>query len=206
MPKQSMLHLNGNLLCVIDTETTGLKAGFHDVIEVCIIPLDCNIQPLKELNGKPLMPFMVELQPKRPNNIDPEALSVNKKTLVEIMGRGLDPWYAADLFEKWWEDLKLPFGKRITPLGQNYAFDRGFLVDWLGDENYNQFFHYHYRDTCVAAGFMNDRADFHAEVYPFQKINLQYLCSTLKVERQRAHTAVSDCLATAEVYRRMCMV
>jgi DNA polymerase III epsilon subunit-like protein len=38
---------------------------------------------------------------------------------------------------------------------------------------------------------------------PFPKVNLQYLCSQLKVERDRSHEAMQDCVATAEVYRKM---
>ena len=54
---QSLVHLNGDLLCAVDCETTGLNCKEHDIIQVCVLPLDSQIQPLKEINGKQLLPF-----------------------------------------------------------------------------------------------------------------------------------------------------
>lgn len=78
-------------------------------------------------------------------------------------------------------------------------------MKWLGREMYDEFFDYHFADTMVAAAFLNDKAAMHAEPPPFRYINLKSICTTLKIDNVNAHDALSDCLATAEIYRRLCM-
>ena len=195
---KSMTHLNGNLLCAIDVETTGFNAGYHDLVQVCVLPLDSKMQPLKSV-----IPFYLLLQPKRPENAEPEALRVNGLDLATLQVDGIEAYKACELFEEWFEKLELAPFKKIAPLGQNYMFDRSFLIEWLGPKSYSDFFSYHVRDTIAAAYYINDRADFHNEPIPFPKVNLGYLASSLKVEHDRAHDAMSDCVVTAEVYRRM---
>lgn len=73
---KSMVHLNSSILCCIDTETTGLIAGVHDLVQVCFLALDSNIQPLKEINGSPILPFFINLKPIRPENADPALLKL----------------------------------------------------------------------------------------------------------------------------------
>ena len=197
-PHSTMQHLNGNLLCAIDVETTGTLPGYHDLIQVAILPLDAQIKPLKSA-----MPFYMELMPKRPENIQEGANKVHRIVLAELMQRAICPWKAADYFEEWFEKLRLPFGKRISPLAQNWPFDRGFMIDWLGEKSFADFIDSRYRDTMTAALFENDRADFKNEKVPYPKVNLTYICSQLGVVNERAHDALQDCIATAESYRRM---
>jgi DNA polymerase III epsilon subunit-like protein len=196
--RMGMNHLNGHLLCAIDCETTGNRPGFHDMIQICVLPLDYKLDPWKEF-----IPFYTALQLKRPENISEDARMKSRLKASEAQLHGLDPWRAADLFEEWFEKLKLAPGKRIVPLAHNWVFDRGFIIDWLGEENFRQFFDGRYRDTMVSASFMNDRADFHIEPYPYPKVNLEYLASTLKIPHGRAHDALGDCLTTAAVYKQI---
>lgn len=120
------------------------------------------------------------------------------------MNIGIDSWKAADLFEEWFQSLRMPPGKRISPLGQNYAgFDSYFIKEWLGHVGYNDLIDYHVRDTATAALFDNDRASFRGVNAPFPKTNLAYLASQLDVQNPRAHSALHDCLVTSEIYRRM---
>lgn len=194
----AMTHLNGNILCAVDVETTGFLAGKHDIIEIAVLPLDSDIKPLTSV-----LPFHLKLQPKRPENADKEAMRVHGFTMADLMLNGCDPWKAADLLVEWFATLELAVDKRIVPLAQNWQFDKSFVMEWLGPETYNLLFHYHYRDSMIAALYLNDRADFHAEKIPYPKVSLKYLCSTLKVQNERAHSALYDCVSTAEVYRRL---
>lgn len=207
---KSMVHWNHHQMCVIDTETTGLDPHFHEMIQICILPLDSNFKPLRDKEGNGVMPFYINIKPEHPERISPEAMKVNQLSFTELARTGKDRLAAIDLFEKWVND-KLDLGvnkygtpKKIMPLGQNYQFDKGFISRWLGDELYREYFHYHYRDTMIAANFLNDRAAFQAEKVPFSKTNLTWLAKELKVSYDRAHDALQDCLATAEVYRRLC--
>jgi len=199
----SMQHWNGNQLCVIDTETTGLDAYWHEMIQIAIVALDSDIKPRQDV-----LPFYIEIIPEHPERADKKAMEVNRKTFTEIAQRGHDREKAKDLLEEWIKTLGLPttkYGnpKKIIPLGQNYAFDMGFIKQWLGVDLYNDLFDYHYVDTMITAHFLNDRAAAHAEKVPFSKTNLQWLARTLGVQRDRAHDALQDCLSTADVYRLM---
>ena len=202
--KNSMEHWNGSQLCVMDTETTGLDSHWHEIIQLCIIPLDSDIKPRKDV-----LPFYIEIRPDFPERIDPNAMSVNKLDACKIMQRGFDREKAKDLLRDWIEKLDLPYTKngayrkRVILLGQNLVFDIPFMKRWLGIEEYNEFFDYHYKDTMTTASFLNDRAAMHSEPVPFAKINLAWLANKLNIKMERAHDALSDCVATAAVYREL---
>lgn len=208
-----MEHLNDNILCVVDVETTGPRPRYHDIIEVCILPLNNKLKP-----DPTILPFTMNLIPMRKDNIDEEALRIQRKymdraskdkicwqrdRLINVTLKGCEPTRAADLFVEWWENLKLITFKRIMPIAHNWVFDRDFIIDWLGEETFDMCFDPRYRDTMCMSLYDNDIASWHVEPFPFPKNNLAYLCSQLGVDRNQAHTALDDCVATAECYRKM---
>lgn len=198
-PHPSMQHLNGNLLCAIDVETTGLDPTKHDLIQLCVLPLDNFIRPLQTVR-----PFYVNMKPKRPENIDRGAGKVHRIDLARLIIDGLDPWKAVDLFDEWFQKLNLPVNKKIVPLAHNWVFDRAFVMEWIGGPvSFDSMFDYHYRDSMVAALYLNDRADHHNEKFPFPKVSLGYCCNCLDLQNPNAHDALADCVTTAELYRRM---
>jgi len=198
----AMIHWNGNQLCVIDCETTGLEPGWHDLIQICILPLDSNIRPRRDV-----MPFYIEMIPENPERADPKAMQINRLDFAIIGQRGHDQEKAKDLLADWIDKLKLPMTKyhnrkKILPLGQNYGFDKGFIKAWLGVETYNDYFHYGERDTKAIANYLNDRAAMHVEKVPFSKTSLTWLANKLNVPHEKAHDALADCVTTAKVYQR----
>lgn len=198
MPTDYMIHLNGNILCVIDVETSGTIPGHHDILQVCVLPLDSRLEPREDI-----MPFYCDIQPKRPETWDMKSSTVNRLTFAKIAQTGIEPYKAADLFDEWLERLRLAPGKRISPLAHNWCFDRGFIIDWLGRESFNQYFDGRYRDSMVVSLFENDRADFKCEPYPHPKVNLTYLAKIYNIPHERAHDALGDCIATAQIYKRI---
>lgn len=198
MAAKGLVHLNGHLLCAVDTETTGLVAGHHDIIQVAIVPLNSELLPNSDIQ-----PFYIDIIPVRPENAEKSAMLVNKMNLADVMRHGMEKFKAADLLEEWFEKLELPFRKKIAPLGANYSFDKSFLLEWLGPQTYDHIFDYHVRDIQSVASFLNDRAAFHAEAAPFPKVNVAYLASQLEIPHEKAHDALQDCLVEAEIYRRM---
>jgi len=203
MSSFSMAHLYGSQICAIDTETTGLDSHFHEILQICILPLDANLAPRKDI-----VPFFIDLKPDCPERIDPDALKVNKIDLANVMLRGFDHEKAKDLLRTWIAKLQLPISPKgtpckIIPLGQNYAFDRDFIIRWLGIEMYDEFFDYHYRDTMIAAQYLNDRAIMHAERVQFKYVNLTGLATKFNIPYETRHNALSDCLCTAAVYLKM---
>lgn len=202
----NLIHLNGNLLCVIDLETTGLDPDVAEIVQICILPLDSQYKPNKDIR-----PFYTNITPENKQNINKdrydsnfsEKVRIPKDKLTSMINTGLDRGVAADNLYEWFQKLGLPEKKRIAPLAQNWVFDRSFLIKWLGWTMFEEIFDPRYRDTLAAASFINDYCDFHGQQCPYQKQNLKFLCSVLKVENASAHDALSDCQATAECYRRM---
>ncbi len=195
---RSSKYLFGNLMCAVDVETTGLVAGYNDIWQVCVLPLTSDCTPAKDC-----MPFYMNMKVRYPDHIEPKAIKLSKTKFAISQQSAIDPWSCADLFDEWFQKLKLPFGKKIVPLAQNWPFDRAFIQEWLGIETFDQFFSPHYRDTMAAAIFLTDIADLKQEPQFFMKFNLGTLCARLGVTNQCAHDALQDCLATAEVYHRL---
>ena len=201
-----MQHLNGKMLCCIDTETTGLDPRHNEIWQLCILPLDAKLQPMKKR-----FPLLLMIKPEHPEYIDwtVPVFRKNKKKIMEAMERGHDRCAAIEMMMDWIEKLELPCTKygtpcKIEPLGQNYGFDKGFIEQWMGIADYQEQFDYHYRDLMHAALFLNDKASFHAEKVPFSKVNLSWLCKELGVINKDSHDALSDCVATAECYAKLC--
>ena len=189
---------------VLDTETTGLDPSWHEIIQLAIVPLDTEFNVRKDT-----MPLNINIKPEYPERAEPEAMKKNKLDINELLIHGFDRDAAADLVKDYVDKMDLPYTasgayrKRLIPLGQNVGFDIAFMKNWLGVTEYSELFDYHHKDTVVIAQFLNDLAAFHGIPTPFPKVNLTYLCSTLGISYKNAHDAFADCMATAEVYRRL---
>lgn len=195
-----MINLNGNLLCVIDTETTGGEPYHHEIYQICILPLGPDLQVHPELFWCDLL-----IKPQHPEVANPEAIGVNRKLYNKALRQGIDPYTAVTIFDEWYDRLGLPEKKRISPLAQNWAYDKPMVEAWMGPENFGQRIDGRFRDTMGTALYLNDKAEFHGEQIPFPKVGLKYLSSQLEVEWDpyAAHDALYDCRKTAEVYRQM---
>ena len=197
-----MIHTNGHLLCAVDVETTGTDISQHEVYQVAILPLDYQLEPIKEI-----IPFYINIRPERVDNIDPNALLIGKKKLVDIINHSMDRYHAAELLDSWFHDLNLPCTtatqKKIMPLWSNGSFDKKFLIKWLDQELYDSYFYFHERDTQETALAINDRFYQHGEKIPFPKVGLPYLSTCFNVVNENAHDALSDCLAASQVYKKM---
>jgi DNA polymerase III epsilon subunit-like protein len=193
-----MVTLNGNVLCAIDVETTGLNPGFHEITQVCFLPLDNKLNPRKDI-----VPFDLNLRIDYEERIDWDALKISKINFLKHQQTAIDKYTAADLFETWVEKLNLPLYKRISPLAHNWPFDRAFIFDWLQPTAFGNYVDGRFRDTMSLAASINDIYDRQNEPVPFAKINLSYIASMLKIPHERAHTALADCIVTAEVYKQL---
>lgn len=191
-----LIHLNGNLLCCIDTETTGLDPRKHEIWQVCFLPLDSFFKPCKDI-----MHFELILKLNKPENVDPKAMS--REEFVNCQLKGVDQETAADMLEAWFNRLNLPENKRISPLAQNWAFDRDFLIEWLGRLRFQHIVDGRYRDLMTCSLYENDRADARIEQVPYPKNSLGSIATRLCVENPNAHDALNDCMVTAECYRKM---
>jgi len=192
-----MIHLNGNLLCVIDCETTGLNPMQHYIWQFTCLPLDFRLDPHKDVG-----PFDILLCPP-PDDYDTNAIS--KKDFVRAKLHGLPYETGANLFHEWFERLPLGFKKRICVLAHNWPFDREFTKMWLGNESFEYYFDPRYRDTMVLASAINDSCDFRGDQAPFPWLRLRQIANELEIEwdDRLAHNSFYDTRKTIEIYKKL---
>lgn len=209
-----MKHLNGNLLCVVDTETLGTDPTKHDLVEVAAIILNSiTLEPVNDI-----MPFHMILKPENLKAADAEAISllgmdhdviekdkVNRPRhdVLDKFINGHDKYAAAELFVNWFQAFNLPFRKKLIPIAHNWPFDKAFLVRWLGLETFEMIFSPLYRCTLQMSLHENDLAGYRGYEFPFVKNQLGYLCRILHIEHNKAHTALGDAYATSQLYKKL---
>lgn len=194
-----MPHLNGHLLAAIDFETSGSRAGYHEPIQVAIVPLNSDLRPLESIR-----PFYTNIRPMFPERAEPEATRVHKLDIHELCQHALEPDKVQDLLVEWFNSLDLPHQKVLVPLAHNWAFEYGFLGGWLGVKLRDRMFHAHARDAMVYAVGLNDKAYFQGETPPFNApLSLTALAKHFGIVNPRPHDAFCDCLTEAEVYRHL---
>lgn len=200
MPKihSTMPHLNGNIMAAVDFETTGVKAGWHEPIQIAIVPLNADLRPMDGIR-----PFYTNIRPEHPERQDPEASRVHQIDMDQLLLYGLERGRVETLLIEWWESLGLPFERKLVPLAHNWPFEHSFFRAWLGHDLTNRIWHGHARDAMEYAVSLNDKAFMRGAKVPFGHVGLGDLCKHFGVINPKAHDALHDCLAEAEVYRNL---
>jgi DNA polymerase III epsilon subunit-like protein len=192
----SLINLNGELMVAVDTETTGLIPGYHEIIQIAVVPLNSEFEPHEGLRH-----FYMNIAPDHPDR-QSGAVDVHGIDTAEL-ATCVSQEEAADMFDQWYTELELPFRKRLVPLAHNWAFERSFLLHWLGLQTFSDLWSGHPRDTMIFATILNDLAAWHGKDCPFPKVSLLSMCDRMGIELLGAHNALADCLATAKLYREM---
>ena len=96
---------------VLDTETTGLRAYYHEIVSFAGIKLDGELREIDRL--------VIKIRPQRPERADSEALKINGYSSARWMD-ALDVEEAAPMIAEFMRDC--------TPVAHNWAFDRGFIL------------------------------------------------------------------------------
>jgi len=197
-----MIHLNNNILCVIDAKTSGKRPCYHDIIELCIMPVGADFLP-----DHTILPFHMHIQPKRPENI--EWINSDSCNMEKNKKFAIDPWTVQELFEQWYEKLDLLEFKRIQPLAYDWPKQRMFIQDWFGYSEkeipffYDFFDPFRFRDLVSTAIYFNDLAYYNVEPYPIQKNNFAYVCNRLNVIQRIPKDCLSRCFAILECWKKL---
>lgn len=200
MPKNytTMPTLNGNLLVAVDIETTGSQAGWHEIIQIGMVPLDHNLDPCTEIR-----PFYTNIAPLYPERADPESTRVHGLDLNELMIHAPARDRVEEDFVRWVEKVELAFDRRLVMLAHNCPFETKFISAWLGQKTYDTFFNHQSRDTMSVAIGINDMAFQRGRKPPFERVSLSWLCNHFAIVNDRPHDALADALVTAPLYKKL---
>ena len=191
-----MITFNYNVLASYDVETTGETAGYHEIVQCAIVPLDSNLDPLD------VSPFNMMMRPDHPERAQKDAMRCHGIGMEKLMLHP-DKAQVADCLHEWFRSLKLPFDKRFISLTQNGLFDIPHMKAWLGERSYHDYFCFNGRDTMQYALSLNDVAAWRNQPIPFNGVGLKALAKRLGVVLDNHHDALEDALACARVYREM---
>lgn len=199
---RSMMHWNGCYLVVMWCKTTGPDPKINEIYQFSAICLDSNVEIRRDV-----IPLEMLIKPNYPER----STLVGKQCTIfkEACIHGFDSFKALELFEKWIDKLDRRYVKgghrhaKIIPLGHNYNWHQGFIRKWVGDLQYEEWFHDEYRDTQTSILFLNDQAGMHAEDVVTELATFQD-CIPKLVERGRPReTALQCALLCQELYRNL---
>jgi DNA polymerase III epsilon subunit-like protein len=105
--------MSGIKYYVIDTETTGLKANYHEMTEIGIIRCEDRVQLWRQIKC---------IYPERANF---DALAITKKTMADLE-RGMDSTAVVEECQRFFDEDGLTPAHRCI-VAHNAAFDRKFL-------------------------------------------------------------------------------
>ena len=192
-----MITFNKHIPAVVDVETTGLILGYNEIVQVAVLPLDDNLNPID------ISPFNLRICPSYPERAHPTAMRINGLKMDDLMKCPTQA-QAADIFMEWVESLNIPLGKRLIPICHNGQFDVPMMKVWLGIEAYESVFARRGRDTMHMALTINDQHAWKARPIPFSNVSLASLCNHFGITNDGAHDALVDVIRTAKIYRELC--
>jgi len=170
-------------LAFIDIETTGLNVLEHEIIEIGCVITDHNLKAKEEFEIK----------------IKPEHILTADKTSLKISHYNEKDWENASPLSEALEIL-LKKVKDCVMVGQNVAFDSGFLEYNFAKNKLKNTMHYHRLDTISIAWakFHNNR--------DFEHFSLREMCKYFDIENAHPHSALSDARATYELYKKLILL
>ena len=175
-------------LAFIDTETTGTDPERHEIIELAVIIAR---QVPREGKG-PKIEIIEECEWK----IKPQHMETADEAALRVNGYNEVDWMFAVDMEKALEEFTKKTESAIF-VSHNLVFDYNFVMKAFEKAKMDHRMHYGKLDTISIA---------FARLYDAplaDKFSLRALCTLLKVENSKAHTALADTRALYECYKKM---
>lgn len=164
----------------VDIETTGLNLLKHEIIEIGCVVTDPELKVIEE--------FDIKITPVNIKEADPTSIKINHYNA--------DDWKDALPLEEAMKIFSSKVGGAIM-VGQNVAFDSGFLEYAFAKTGIANPMHYHKLDTIAIAW-----AKLHREPN-LEHFSLREMCARFGIKNEKAHTALSDARATYELYKKL---
>jgi len=167
-------------LAFIDLETTGINLIQNEIIQIGCVLTTPKLKKIEE--------FELKIKPERIENADKVALKINhynSKDWAEAMN--LEE--AMKIFSQKTKDCIM--------VGQNVAFDSGFLEYAFAKMKLTNSMHYHKLDTIsIAWAKLNKEKDF-------THFSLREMCKYFGITNENPHSALSDAQATFKLYKKL---
>ncbi len=180
----------------LDTETTGLRPGLHDIIQLAAI---------LEVDGKVVGEFSEYLAPMNPASISSKALEVNGITKEQL--ETFPP--AKDILNKFIKFLapyvpKSSNDDRFIIAGQNPNFDKGFLEalftrNGYKIEGFNKLFSYQVIDLLSLNVLLRNKGYIPLD----SNIKLATMADYYGVVVEKHHDAYEDVKATYTIFKKI---
>jgi DNA polymerase III epsilon subunit-like protein len=167
-------------LAFIDIETTGLDVIDHEIIEIGCVLTTPKLKIIEE--------FELKIKPEHIEIADPISMKINHYD--EKL------WIKAYSLKKALIILSEKTKDAIM-VGQNVAFDFGFLEHAFTKTKIKNSMHYHKLDTISIAW-----AKLHEDT-ELKHFSLRDMCLRFDIENVKAHSALSDARATYELYKKL---
>ncbi len=164
----------------LDIETTGLNLIKNEIIEIGCVVTTPELKVIEE--------FELKIKPERIEDADPVSLKISHYDSLS-----------------WADSISLKKGMKILAdkvkdcimVGQNVAFDSGFLEYAFSKTGVLNSMHYHKLDTIsIAWAKLHNSPDI-------DHFSLRELCLHFGIKNENAHTALSDARATFELYKKL---
>jgi DNA polymerase III epsilon subunit-like protein len=190
------LQLGDHQLAAVDIETTGLIAGYHEIIQIAIVLCDDSLNPLDKT-------FVYKIRPEHKERVDPKAMECNRLDLDELIATAPPQWVVAERLSEFVKSLNLPVNRNLVPLAHNWAFESAFMNAWLGLDHFQQIWYRRARDSMTYAASICDREERAGRKRPFEQFSLEWLTKHFNVVNLRPHDAEFDTRATIELYAKL---
>jgi len=164
----------------IDIEATGLNLIKNEIIEIGCIITNPALEVIEE--------FEVKIKPENIESADPVSLKISHYNETDWED-ALSLSEAMQLFSEKVKDCIM--------VGQNVAFDSGFLEYAFNKLNVPNPMHYHKLDTISLAW-----AKMHNDP-TLERFSLRELCERFGIKNEHPHTGLSDARATYELYKKL---
>lgn len=169
---------------IIDTETTGLKSGYHEITEIGIIRCEDRVQLYRQIRSE------------HPERASFDALAITKKTMNDL-SKGREKGEVVEECNKFFEEDGVGASGRVI-VAHNASFDRRFLHALWGECG-KEFPANLWLDTI---SLVKEYAKREGHIKP--KVNLHAACDLVGIKKiSEAHNAKVDSRNTYLLHKNL---